>query len=233
MRTVAIASVLVLAACADVPARPVSPQATAAPAKSTVPDAFHQLQLAEQTYTRAKQTKAIDDDVAAATQFDAVVARGELPGGLLDEAAFAAALSRRAAWEADPVSQQVASDDDDLRNTAPLDLPASARRMLDAFHVCERRTPDDEMVIGMKFMEGQLDYRYHRVDDALRILRDIVEHHRDDETAPHAAVLTMDLLARTHRDGELQAFVATLRGDSTWLDAHPELAALVAKLPRS
>jgi hypothetical protein len=233
MRRVAIASVLVLAACADVPARPVSPQPTAAPAKPTLPDAFHQLQLAEQTYTRAKQTKAIDDDDAAATQFEAVVARGELPEGLLVEAAFAAALSRRAAWEADPASQQVTSDDDDLRNTAPLELPASARRMLDAFHAVERRAPDDEMAISMEFIEGQLDYRYHRVDDALHVLRDIVDHHRKHETAPEAVPLVLDLLVRAHRDRELRAFVATLRENRDWLDAHPELAALVAKLPKS
>ena len=167
--------------------------------------------------------------------FAAVVDAGRAPRALLEESAWAGALAQIAANDVDPRRAPVEPDQagpDAGPPPSPRPIPARAQAMLDAFARFQRtvRTGREVERVGLRFLEANLYRRYHHHDEALPRFIEIVTKHPAHETAPFAANLLLDGLARLGRDDELARWVKRLHGDRVLLAAAPELGPRLDRL---
>ncbi len=190
-----------------------------------------ELYLADLWYARAEAEQgdaAVTSYRSAAIVFDSVVARGKVSPADLTEAAYAAVLARKAIWEADP-EHDARDDDSGLRYAVALPLPEHAADLIAAFHTYAatlhgKSSPE---LVGMTYLEAALELRFHDVDNSIANLRSVIADQPETELAAHAAVLLFDAFTRAERFDDRAALAARLVADRTWLDANPELEAIV------
>lgn len=174
----------------------------------------------------------------AARAFAAAVDGGRLPSDKIKESAYAAVLGWQYALADQPASAVAAANGARNRATngsAPLPISARDRQMLKAFdlylaHVKDRADADRP---GIAYLKARTYMRYHRHDDAIPLLADIVERHLDHDSAPHAVASLLDALVLSEREDQLIARVGKLRRESAFLAEHQDLATRVAAIERT
>src|SRR5678816_4877286 len=92
------------------------------------------------------------------------------------------------------------------------------------------KDPKDEDLVGMKFLKANIYRRYNHFDEAIPIFNDILDHHRQHETAEFAANLLLDTYNRMQKYDEMLALVDKLDGDKKFLDGKDDLNATLAKI---
>src|SRR3954447_3321484 len=104
-------------------------------------------------------------------------------------------------------------------------MPPREQKMLDGFDIYINyiRDPKDDELVGMKFMKANIYRRYGHYDEALPIFQDILDHHRQHETAEYSANLLLDSYNRTQKYDELVALADKLDGDKAFLEGKDDL----------
>jgi hypothetical protein len=82
----------------------------------------------------------------------------------------------------------------------------------------------------MEFLEGSMLRRHGRQDEALPLFLDILDHHRDHETAEYAAHLALDSYDQLGRRDDMLALARKLAADPKFLAGKPDLAAILARI---
>ena len=164
----------------------------------------------------------------AAVAFTDVVKTGKVDAKIMKESAYAAVLGWKNALNVDPrVKQQVA--DEDPKNAdkkqEPLPIPEREQKMLAAFDIYIKyiKDPKDDELVGMKFMKANIYRRYNHFDEALPIFQDILDHHRQHETAEYSANLLLDTYNRQGKFDELIALADKLDADKPFLEGKDDL----------
>ena len=160
----------------------------------------------------------------AAVWFGKVVATRNVEAKLLKEAAYAAVR----AWHNTVANDEEPTDD----NMTLLAIPPARQALIGAFRDYRAIASDDEAV-GMMFLEANMLRHYGHFDEALPLFVDILDHHREHETAEYAANLMLDTYNRLGRYPELVALARHLMSDRHFLADKPELAANVAMIDRA
>jgi len=124
----------------------------------------------------------------AAVAFTDVVKTGKVDAKLMKESAYAAVLGWKNALNVDPRAKQQVADEDPKtadKAIAKAEIPPREQKMLAAFDIYINyiKDPKDDELVGMKFMKANIYRRYGHYDEALPIFQDILDHHRQHETA--------------------------------------------------
>jgi hypothetical protein len=109
-------------------------------------------------------------------------------------------------------------------------LPAEEQRLLrllGTFLEFEWGTDD---AVSMKYVRANLYRRFDHFDNALPMLHEIVDKHRDHEVAEYSVNLLLDSYNRLQRYDELVAFAERIRADRAWLANKPDLADTLRKI---
>ncbi|MEO6776393.1 MAG: tetratricopeptide repeat protein [Kofleriaceae bacterium] len=164
----------------------------------------------------------------AAVAFTDVVKTHKVDAKLMKESAYAAVLGWKNALNVDPrVKQQVV--DEDPKNAdkaiAKQDIPPREQKMLAAFDIYINyiKDPKDDELVGMKFMKANIYRRYGHYDEAFPIFLDILDHHRQHETAEYSANLLLDSYRRLGRYDDLVALADKLDNDKAFLEGKDDL----------
>src|SRR4029077_1805641 len=72
--------------------------------------------------------------------------------------------------------------------------------------------------------------RYNHFDEAIPIFMDILDHHRDHETAEYSANLLLDTYNRLQKYDEMLALVDKLDKDPKWLESKEDLKTTLNRL---
>jgi tetratricopeptide (TPR) repeat protein len=173
----------------------------------------------------------------AAVAFTDVVKTGKLDGKLTKEAAYAAVLGWKNALNVDPRAKQQAQIEekggkgkkDDLTEKP---IPAREQKMLAAFDIYIHyiKDPKDDELVGMKFLKANIYRRYNQWDKAFPIFHEILDKHREHETAEYAANLLLDSYNRLQRYDEMLLLADKLNKDPKFLEGKEDLAAVLKKL---
>lgn len=171
----------------------------------------------------------------AAVAFTDVVKTGKVDAKLMKESAYAAVLGWKNALNVDPrVKQQVADEDPKSIDKAidKQEIPPREQKMLAAFDIYINyiKDPKDDELVGMKFMKANIYRRYGHYDEALPIFQDILDHHRDHETAEYSANLLLDSYRRLGKYDELVALADKLDGDKKFLEGKDDLKQRLAQI---
>ena len=164
----------------------------------------------------------------AANAFTQVVKTGKVDAKLIKECAYAAVLGWKNALNVDPrVKQQVADEDPKSleKKAEPKPIPETDQQMLAAFDVYLKyiKDPKDPERVGMMFMKANIYRRYNHFDEAMPIFQDILDHHRDHETAEFAANLMLDIYNRQQNYDALVTLADKLDGDKAFLEGKDDL----------
>ncbi|MFT3698951.1 MAG: tetratricopeptide repeat protein [Kofleriaceae bacterium] len=171
----------------------------------------------------------------AAVAFTDVVKTGKVDPKLMKESAYAAVLGWKNALNVDPrVKQQVADEDPKSIDKAidKQEIPPREQKMLAAFDIYINyiKDPKDDELVGMKFMKANIYRRYGHYDEALPIFQDILDHHREHETAEYSANLLLDSYRRLGKFDELVALADKLDGDKKFLEGKDDLKQRLAQI---
>lgn len=209
----------------------------------TAPDyAQTQYYYAELLWSRAESEKnpRLQTELweNAAVAFTDVVKTGKLDAKLTKEAAYAAVLGWKNALNVDPrVKQQAQIDEKDdgkgkKDDLTPKQIPEREAKMLAAFDIYIKyiKDPKDDELVGMKFLKANIYRRYNQWDTALPLFHEILDKHRDHETAEYAANLLLDSYNRLQRYDEMLALADKLSKDTKFLEGKEDLAAVLKKL---
>jgi hypothetical protein len=173
----------------------------------------------------AAEPRQADAWERAALAFDAVATVHDLDGKLRKEAAYAAVLGWKNAINND--SQPPPTD-----ALVPVPMPFRIERLVAALEYERRNYAEGAEGVGMTFVEANTLRRYGRLVQAIAMFRDIVDHHRDHETAEYAANLLLDSYNRLGRHDEMLALANQLAADAKFLADKPDLAKTLARLKR-
>ncbi|HEX4416328.1 MAG TPA: tetratricopeptide repeat protein [Kofleriaceae bacterium] len=168
----------------------------------------------------------------AALAFTDVVKLGKVEPRLMKESAYAAVLGWKNALNVDPrVRQQADMDKTDAKAT-PQPIPEREQKMLAAFDIYINyiKDPKDDELVGMKFLKANIYRRYNHYDEAIPIFLDILDHHRQHETAEYSANLLLDTYNSQKKFDEMVVLVDKLDGDQKFLEGKDDLKATLAKL---
>jgi TolA-binding protein len=171
----------------------------------------------------------------AAVAFTDVVKTGKVDQKLMKESAYAAVLGWKNALNVDPrVKQQAEADDKTIydKKPDPKPIPEREQKMLAAFDIYINyiKDPKDDELVGMKFLKANIYRRYNHFDEAIPIFQDILDHHRDHETAEYSANLLLDTYNRLQRYDEMLVLVDKLDADKKFLEGKDDLKATLDKL---
>lgn len=119
-------------------------------------------------------------------------------------------------------------------HTEPVEASEQAQRMLGAL---ERFAPyiddqNDDDVVALKLVCASTHYELNHYDEALPILLEVVEHHRQHPAAEIAAYLALDIYNTQRKYAPLLALVETLARDTAFLAGKADLASMLARLQR-
>jgi tetratricopeptide (TPR) repeat protein len=173
----------------------------------------------------------------AAVSFTDVVKTGKVEPKLMKEAAYAAVLGWKNALNVDPRVRAQADKTDDVNKDydkvpPPKPIPPREEKMLAAFDIYINyiKDPKDDELVGMKFLKANIYRRYNHFDQAMPIFLDILDHHRQHETAEYSANLLLDTYNRMQRYDDMLALADKLEGDKKFLEGKEELAEVLAKI---
>ncbi|NJM90758.1 MAG: tetratricopeptide repeat protein [Myxococcales bacterium] len=197
-----------------------------------------QYYYAELLWTRAEneknprlQTELFENSAIAFTD---VVKLGKVSPELIKTAAYAAVLSWKNALNVDPRVKDTPVDDDKEYDKVPAKLPIPEReqKMLAAFDIYINyvKDPKDDELVGMKFLKANIYRRYNDFDSALPIFEEILEKHRDHETAEYAANLLLDSYNRLKRYDDMLAVATKLDNDKKFLEGKDKLRETISGL---
>jgi len=173
----------------------------------------------------------------AAVAFTDVVKIGKVGPKLMKEAAYAAVLGWKNALNVDPRIKNQADKVEDIDKEykgkpEPKPIPPREEKMLAAFDIYINyiKDPKDDELVGMKFLKANIYRRYNHFDEAIPLFMDILDHHRQHETAEYAANLLLDTYNRLQKYDEMLVLVDKLEGDKKFLDGKDELNATLSKI---
>jgi tetratricopeptide (TPR) repeat protein len=176
------------------------------------------------------QTELWED---AATAFTDVVKHGKVDARRMKEAAYAAVLGWKNALNVDPRAKQVADMDNPTdKDAQPKPIPEREQKMLAAFDIYINyiKDPKDDDLVAMKFVKANTYRRYNHYDEAIPIFLDILDHHKQHETAEFAANLLLDIYNNQQRYDDMLALVDKLDGDARFLEGKDDLRTTLARL---
>jgi len=169
----------------------------------------------------------------AALAFTDVVKLGKVEPRLMKESAYAAVLGWKNALNVDPrVKQQADMDAPTDAKAEPKPIPEREQKMLAAFDIYINyiKDPKDEELVGMKFLKANIYRRYNHYDEAIPIFLDILDHHKQHETAEYSANLLLDTYNSQKNYKGMLELVNKLDGDAKFLEGKDDLKATLAKL---
>jgi tetratricopeptide (TPR) repeat protein len=173
----------------------------------------------------------------AAVAFTDVVKTGKLDAKLTKEAAYAAVLGWKNALNVDPRVKEQADKVDDIdkeydKVPQPKPIPERDQKMLAAFDVYINyiKDPKDDELVGMKFLKANIYRRYNQFDKAIPLFEDILDHHREHETAEYSANLLLDTYNRTQQYDKMLALADKLTKDAKFLDGKDDLKAVLGDI---
>jgi TolA-binding protein len=169
------------------------------------------------------QTELWED---AATAFTDVVKLGKVDARRLKDSAYAAVLGWKNALNVDPRAKQIVDVDNPTdKNSGPKPIPEREQKMLAAFDIYINyiKDPKDDDLVAMKFTKANIYRRYNHYDEAIPIFIDILDHHRQHETAEFSANLLLDIYNNQARYTDMLALVDKLDGDTKFLEDKDEL----------
>lgn len=169
----------------------------------------------------------------AALAFTDVVKHGKVGPKLMKEAAYAAVLGWKNALNVDPrVKAQADMDKVNDTKAAPLPIPEREQKMLAAFDIYINyiKDPKDDDLVGMKFLKANTYRRYNHYDKAIPMFLDIIDHHKQHETAEFSANLLLDIYNNQKDFKSMLALVDKLDGDPKFLEGKDTLKEVLAKL---
>jgi tetratricopeptide (TPR) repeat protein len=169
----------------------------------------------------------------AALAFTDVVKHGKVEPRRMKEAAYAAVLGWKNALNVDPrVKAQVDADKPGDVKAAAQPIPEREQKMLAAFDIYINyiKDPKDDDLVGMKFLKANIYRRYNHHDEAIPIFLDILEHHKQHETAEFSARLLLDIYNNQKEFGKMLALVAKLDADAQFLEGKDDLKTMLGKL---
>ncbi|MGH9887283.1 MAG: tetratricopeptide repeat protein, partial [bacterium] len=88
----------------------------------------------------------------------------------------------------------------------------------------------DDDLVAMKFVKANTYRRYNHYEEAIPIFLDILEHHKQHETAEFAANLLLDIYNNQQRYDDMLTLVDKLDGDAKFLDGKDDLRTTLAHL---
>jgi TolA-binding protein len=187
----------------------------------------------------------------AAVTFTDVVKTGKVGDKLLKEAAYAAVLGWRNSLNVDPrqagkdteaqsEKEEAACEKDQklCKKPEPKQIPEKELKMLGAFDIYIKyiKDPNDDELVGMKFLKANIYRRYNHFDEFMPMCLDIVEHHRNHETAEFCANLMLDTYRRLGEAGDMSqfeklgAFAEKLDKDGKFLEGKEDLKARLVSI---
>jgi tetratricopeptide (TPR) repeat protein len=176
------------------------------------------------------QTELWED---AATAFTDVVKAGKADQRRIKESAYAAVLGWKNALNVDPRAKQQADMENPTDKKAePKPIPEREQKMLSAFDIYINyiKDPKDDDLVAMKFTKANIYRRYNHYDEAIPIFLDIIDHHKQHETAEFAANLLLDIYNNQQNFAGMLALVDKLDGDTKFLEGKDDLRQQLAKL---
>jgi tetratricopeptide (TPR) repeat protein len=183
----------------------------------------------------------------AAVAFTDVVKTGKVDQKLMKESAYAAVLGWKNALNVDPRVREQAQADEPKNAKKPgkgagsneteeigppQPIPEREQKMLAAFDIYINyiKDPKDDELVGMKFLKANIYRRYNHFDEAIPIFLDILDHHREHETAEYSANLLLDTYNRQKNYDALLALVDKLVDDKKFLDGKDDLKLVLDKI---
>src|SRR5215475_13464171 len=169
----------------------------------------------------------------AALAFTDVVKHGKVSARLMKESAYAAVLGWKNALQVDPrVKEQADLDKPNDTKAAPQAIPEREQKMLAAFDIYINyiKDPKDDDLVGMKFLKANIYRHYNHYDEAIPMFLDIIEHHKQHETAEFSANLLLDIYNNKKDFKAMLALVDKLDGEPRFLEGKDTLKAVLAKL---
>jgi hypothetical protein len=174
----------------------------------------------------------------AAVAMTDVVKTGKLDAKLTKEAAYASVLGWKNALNVDPRAKQQAQIDEKDSGKGKKDdltekpIPEREQKMLAAFdiYIAYIKDPKDDELVGMKFLKANIFRRYNQWDKAFPVFHEILDKHREHETAEYAANLLLDSYNRLGRFDDMLALAEKLNKDPKFLEGKDDLASVLKKL---
>jgi tetratricopeptide (TPR) repeat protein len=173
----------------------------------------------------------------AAVAFTDVVKTGKVDAKMMKEAAYAAVLGWKNALNVDPRIRAQADKVDDVgkdydKIPPPKPIPPREEKMLAAFDIYINyiKDPKDDELVGMKFLKANIYRRYNHFDKALPLFHDILDKHRQHETAEYSANLLLDSYNRAQRYDDMLALADKLEGDKKFLEGKEDLAEVLSRI---
>ena len=173
----------------------------------------------------------------AAVAFADVVKGGKLDAKRTKEAAYASVLGWKNALNVDPRVKNQADKVDDVdkeydKVPQPKPIPPREEKMLAAFDIYINyiKDPKDDELVGMKFLKANIYRRYNQFDKATPLFEDILDKHREHETAEYSANLLLDTYNRTQQYDKMLALAEKLGKDAKFLDGKDDLKGVLADI---
>jgi len=173
----------------------------------------------------------------AALAFTDVVKGGKVEPKLMKEAAYAAVLGWKNALNVDPRIKSQADKVEDINKDfdkvpPPKPIPPREEKMLAAFDIYINyiKDPKDDELVGMKFLKANIYRRYNHFDKAIPLFMDILDKHRQHETAEYSANLLLDTYNRMQKFDEMLVLVDKLNLDKKFLEGKEDLNATLGKI---
>ncbi|MBA3498763.1 MAG: hypothetical protein H0T65_00200, partial [Deltaproteobacteria bacterium] len=173
----------------------------------------------------------------AAIAFTDVVKTGKVEPKLMKEAAYAAVLGWKNALNVDPRIKGQADKVEDIDKTydkkaEPKPIPPREEKMLAAFDIYINyiKDPKDDELVGMKLLKANIYRRYNHFDKAIPLFEEILEKHREHETAEYSANLLLDTYNRLQDYDAMLKLVNRLVGDKKFLEGKEDLNETLAKI---
>ncbi len=135
----------------------------------------------------------------AAVSFTNVVKTGKVDQKLVKESAYAAVLGWKNALAVDPRVKvdplDFKDDGKEVKVPEPKPIPEREQKMLDAFDIYIKyiKDPEDDELVGMKFLKANMFRRYNHFEEALPLFEDIIKTHSKHETAYYSANILLDI----------------------------------------
>jgi tetratricopeptide (TPR) repeat protein len=168
---------------------------------------------AELLWSRAETEASARAWQNTANAFTEVVKTGRVDGKLMRESAYAAVLGWNNALDVAPDPDPVTKTHDQ----AP--IPDTTRKLLAAIdaYIAVINDPNDDDVLGVKFIAANTYRRYHHFDEAIALCDDILAHHLEHVTAEYAATLEVEILDALGRRDEMKATIDALLANPKFL----------------
>jgi tetratricopeptide (TPR) repeat protein len=180
---------------------------------------------AELLWSRAETEASSRGWQTTANAFTEVVKTGRVDAKLMREAAYAAVLGWNNALDATPDSEPPVTKTHDV---AP--IPDTTRKLLAAIdaYIAVIQDPNDDDVIGVKFIAANTYRHYNHFDEAIALCEDILAHHLEHVNAEYAATLLVGMLDTLGRHDEMLATIDALIANPKFLGgkSDPWLVAL-------